>query len=86
MYYCRNCKNVSDDSDIRYIWERNEFWGATYIDNVKSCPYCRSDNLQNIDDNPKCSCCNEICIDDYIRTEDDRCYCKDCYSTYSVYD
>ena len=43
MYYCTDCKNVIDDSDIRYIWEKNEFWGATHIDNVEICPYCKSE-------------------------------------------
>ena len=86
MYYCRDCKNVIDDSDIRYIWEKNEFWGATYNDTIKVCPYCKSNNFRNIDDNPKCSSCQEICIDNYIRTEDDRCYCEECYLKYSIDD
>lgn len=86
MLYCKNCKNVFEDSDIRYIWDKSEFWGATYIDNVATCPYCRSENIKNIDDHPRCSCCQEICIDNYIKTEDDRCYCEECYLTYSIND
>ena len=59
MYYCRDCKNVIEGSDIRYIWEKNEFWGATHIDNVAICPYCKSENIQNINNHPRCSSCQE---------------------------
>lgn len=86
MLYCKNCKNVFEDSDIRYIWDKSEFWGANYIDNVATCSYCRSENIKNIDDHPRCSCCNEVCANNYIKTADDRCYCEECYLTYSIDD
>ena len=86
MYYCRDCNNVIEDSDIRYIWEKSEFWGATHIDNVEICPYCKNEDIINIDNHPRCSCCQEICIDNYIKTEDNRCYCEECYLTYSIDD
>lgn len=86
MYYCQDCKNVFEDSDIRYIWDKSEFWGATYIDNVATCPYCKSDSIKNIEDHPKCDGCHNICIDEYIETSDERHYCRKCYIKYTIDD
>ena len=49
MYYCLDCESTFDSEDTVYIWERGEFWGAPFNYNIPCCPYCKSDNIKNIE-------------------------------------
>ena len=86
MYYCLDCESTFDSEDTVYIWERGEFWGAPFNYNIPCCPYCKSDNIKNIEGRPKCDGCHNICIDEYIETSDERHYCRECYVKYTIDD
>lgn len=77
MFYCRDCNDTFDKP--RYIWEKNEFWGAIVSARAEVCPICKSKDIVSAENSPKCKCCGEACFGKYIETYDSNYYCENCY-------
>lgn len=51
MIKCCKCGEVFDDYEVEQRSEYvAEFWGAPAYQNVDICPFCHSDDLEDIDD------------------------------------
>jgi len=42
MYYCHNCKKTIHDSEIEKLWYNYDY------KNLNSCPYCGSDDIEEL--------------------------------------
>lgn len=75
--YCCDCHSKFDEPKKYY--ERGEAWGAPFEQAFECCPYCDSDDIVDEDDYLNCDCCGELCLSNYIKTSDDKCYCENCF-------
>lgn len=84
MFYCLECDNIFDKPVCRS--EKTGFWDSDDSERVERCPCCNSRNFKDLSDEPKCGCCGEVCISNYIKTDDNRFYCENCYCTRNIDD
>ena len=82
-FVCLECGHIFDENDVA-IWEesRGEYWGAPCSETVSGCPNCNGDYVET----HKCNCCDEWIDDIYIKTDDGKRYCLNCYQVMHVGD
>lgn len=48
-YICKDCESTFDESEIAYQREyMGEFWGTPAYEELAVCPYCSSDEIEEI--------------------------------------
>ena len=72
MFVCVECGHVFDQPD-RWV-ERHGFDYGPY-ESFSVCPKCRGSYVEA----HKCDCCDEWITGSYIKTEDGKRYCENCY-------
>lgn len=76
MYYCVECNKLISEDSLSTYTEHGEFWGATYSETSKVCPFCKGEVIELT---KKCDCCGEYITGEYIETKDRNYYCENCY-------
>ena len=79
MYICTECKQVFDEP-IEWKESRGEYFGSPAYETLVGCPFCYSACTEAY----PCDCCEEIIEDTYIKTDDGKRYCQDCYQVYRL--
>ena len=80
---CIECGHIFDEEDaVMYKEDMGEYWGAPCYEYVRGCPHCKGDYVEA----HKCACCDEWIIGIYIKTDDNKRYCEDCYHTMELGD
>lgn len=83
MWICTECRHIFDDDDVA-IWEesRGEYWGMPCYEEVSGCPRCKGDYVKTY----RCSCCDEWLEGPYIKTDNGKRYCSECFQDYVLGD
>ena len=73
MFVCLECGNLFEEPEH---WEETHGLSTPPYEQWSGCPRCRNGYVETF----RCNCCDEWIIDDtYIKTEDDKRYCFNCY-------
>ncbi len=84
MLICCDCGKLLEEDDVSEFKAFDNAWGYEKFIAYKGCPYCGSGSLAET--TLICDCCGEYIESDYVRTEDDRTYCNNCYSINNAVD
>ena len=79
MYICTECKRVFDEP---IEWEETHGFTHGPFEHWSGCPFCYGAFTEAY----SCAYCEEIIEDTYIKTDDGKRYCKDCYQVYELGD
>lgn len=76
MYVCLECRHICDEEDI-ITWkeDRGEYWGTPCYEEKSGCPHCKGNCVKAF----KCDSCEEWITELYIKTDDGKRYCVNCY-------
>jgi hypothetical protein len=76
MFICLECEHVFDENEVVY-WEedRGEFWGVSCSEPMSGCPHCGGGYVKTYE----CDCCHNWISGSYIKTDDGKRYCENCY-------
>jgi hypothetical protein len=73
LFACIECREVFEEP---IYWEETHGLDTPPYERWSGCPYCKGSYVELY----KCSCCDEwIITDGYVKTEDDKRYCNDCF-------
>jgi hypothetical protein len=75
MFVCTNCGYLFEEPDC---WEEQHSLEYGPFEKWSGCPKCG----ETYTEAHKCDCCDEWIDDIYIKTEDDKRYCLECYRVY----
>lgn len=76
MFICLECEHIFNENEVA-TWEedRGEFWGVSCSESMSGCPKCGGDYVKA----HRCDCCDEWITNSYIKTENGKRYCENCY-------
>ena len=69
------------DETIRHKHEQySEFWGSPCSEQyyTYTCPFFNNDDIVE-QEPPKCSCCGDYCVEEYVETANGYFFCNNCY-------
>jgi hypothetical protein len=83
MYCCIECGHVFDEDEI-VAWKesRGEYWGTPCSELISGCPKCKGDYVETY----RCSVCNEWITDEYVKLNNGKRICDNCYVVYDLGD
>lgn len=81
MYVCLDCSRLFT-TPATWRESRGEHFGYSAYENYTGCPYCNGGFVEAY----KCDCCGDYITDTFIKTDDDKRYCKDCYTHMEIGD
>lgn len=83
LFVCVECQRLFSEDEV-VIWEedRGEYWGTPCHEEIGGCPECGGSYVQA----HRCDCCGEWIEDIYIKTNDDKRYCLNCYQVMDLGD
>ena len=83
LYVCLECQHVFDEDEIA-TWEEDqgEYWGVPCYEELCGCPKCGGSFVETY----QCDSCDEWINGPYIKTDDDKRYCGDCYQLMNLGD
>lgn len=79
MFICYECLKVFDEPKI---WVEKHGLNTPPYEHYSGCPSCGGAYTEA----HRCECCDEWIDDVYIKTEDDKRYCLECYRVYHLGD
>ena len=81
MLVCVECGHLFDEEKIA-VWQesRGEYWGVPCFESVGGCPICKGHFV----DAHRCDCCGEWINSSYIKLENGKRICEDCYTEYEI--
>lgn len=79
MYICLEC-GARFSIPTHYREYRGEHFGYPAYEEFKACPACGGDSAETY----KCDCCDEWIDGQYIKTDDGKRYCFNCYCSYEL--
>ena len=76
LFVCLECQHIFDEDEVA-IWKegRGEYWGTPCSEELNGCPKCRGSFVKA----HKCDCCEEWIDNFYMKTDDGKRYCLNCY-------
>lgn len=77
MFICLDCGKIFEEPI--HFTERHGLDSPPY-EEYDGCPGCGGAFAETY----RCSCCGEWITDDYIKTDDDKRYCSDCYQRFEI--
>ena len=80
-FVCLECGHVFDEDEI-VTWQdsRGECWGVPCSEEVGGCPCCLGDFVKTY----QCDCCGEWITGEYVKTDDDKRFCENCFCRYEL--
>ena len=83
MYCCIECGHIFDKNEVA-IWKehRGEYCGTQCYEEISGCPHCYGGYVETY----RCSECSEWINGEYIKLNDGRRICADCYEPYDLGD
>lgn len=81
MYYCLECGHIFSEDEVS-TWKENrgEYWGTPCSESMSGCPRCKGSYVKTY----RCENCNQWIDGPYIRLDDGKRICEDCYTTYDL--
>ena len=79
LFVCLECGNVFEEP---YEWEETHNLDSPPYEQWSGCPYCKGDYVKA----HRCNCCDEWITDSYIKTDDDKRYCENCFTKINLGD
>ena len=73
MFVCIECGRVFEEP---VSWEEKHGLDSPPYEELTGCPYCYGAYTEAY----RCVCCDEFISDNYIKTEDDKRYCNNCFT------
>lgn len=74
MFVCIECQTIFEDP-IKIEEDRGEYFGFPAHEDFYVCPKCKGNYVEA----HRCDSCGEWIDDTYIKTDDDKRYCSNCY-------
>ena len=72
MFVCTDCGNVFEEPRV---WKESHGLNYGLYEYFSECPYCGGDYAET----HECDICGEWIVDKYIKTDDGRRFCDNCY-------
>ena len=73
LFVCFECGSIFSEP---LYWEETHGLDSPPYEQWSGCPYCKGDYIEAF----KCDCCEEWITDSYIKTDDDKRYCENCFT------
>ncbi len=79
MFVCIECGRLFEEPTY---WEETHGLDTPPYEKWSGCPICYGSYTKA----HQCDCCEEWIVSDYIKTEDDKRYCSECYQSREIGD
>lgn len=82
-FVCLECGCVFDEEDItRWKEDRGEYWGSSCYEEFSGSPCCKEAYVEA----HKCDICGNWITDTYVKTDDGKRFCNNCYRVVDLED